>query len=157
MNSFPRIACTTGEFNLEASAISSGCAPAHPAPPRIVIFFDGSRTLASVSSSSSEGHTLDSETGNAGAARPLLQSAERYLQESPLPQRRAETPRSALPIPGREAFVRDATPIRNNGCIVRKDARDEFLENNCCPFQRWGSARQWRGPERGCDDNRRDH
>src|ERR1700691_1089881 len=82
------------------------------------------------------GTLWDSEAGSAGVARPPLQFAERYLQESPLPQRRAETPRSALPIPGREAFVRGATPIRNNGCIVRKDVRDEFLENFCCRFPR---------------------
>ena len=40
MNSFPRIACTIGAFSLPASSINSACAPAQPAPPRIVIFFD---------------------------------------------------------------------------------------------------------------------
>ena len=40
MNSFPRIACTIGALSLPAISINSACAPAQPAPPRIVIFFD---------------------------------------------------------------------------------------------------------------------
>jgi hypothetical protein len=71
MNSLPRIACTIGAFSLPARAISSACAPAHPAPPRIVAFDDAFRIFASTAISSSEGHTEGFGSGKV-QARLLL-------------------------------------------------------------------------------------
>src|SRR5947199_404614 len=58
MNSFPRNVCTIGALSRRASSISSVCAPAQPAPPKIVTRCAPFSTFASAAISSSDGHTV---------------------------------------------------------------------------------------------------
>jgi len=56
-NSLPRNACTTGAFSAPASAMSWSCAPAQPAPARIVTAPAAFSTCAAAASDSVSGRT----------------------------------------------------------------------------------------------------
>ena len=66
MCSLPRSACTIGACSFAASAITSSCAPATPAPARIVTFFAPFRMDAAASSPEASGVTVD-RVGRIGA------------------------------------------------------------------------------------------
>ena len=73
-NSLPRNACTTGAFSAPASAMSWSCAPAQPAPARIVTALASFSTCAAAASDSSSGRTtgevarIGTGSGPAGAS-----------------------------------------------------------------------------------------
>src|SRR6202034_3434405 len=58
-NSLPRNACTTGACSADASAMSWSCAPAQPAPARIVTGLASLSTSATAASDRSSGRTTD--------------------------------------------------------------------------------------------------
>mgnify|MGYP003694065471 CR=1 FL=1 len=69
MNSFPATRARSGAFSRRASSISSACAPAHPAPPKIVTRCAPFSSFASAAISSSDGHRSGFGSGNVRRGR----------------------------------------------------------------------------------------
>ncbi len=76
MNSLPRSGCTIGAFSRCASATTSACAPAQPAPHSSVTFVPAFSSAASRSSSASVGRTIGcAGTSQAGGFASVGRSA----------------------------------------------------------------------------------
>ena len=65
MCSLPRSVCTMGAWSAPAMAMSSACAPAQPAPARMVTFFPLSSRAASWASRGPAGRTSGCSSGGA--------------------------------------------------------------------------------------------
>ena len=156
MNSLPRIACTIGACSLPASSINSSCAPAQPAPPRIVIFFAPFEQVCETSQLVVG--RADRRLRPANCSRGSCSTASRKAT-SPGSATTAHAAfarsRSAWRFPGRAASARAATPARSSGCTARKDAPDASPGNIRCRFRGWEFARRSPEPARGCGGNRR--
>ncbi len=77
-NSLPRNACTTGAFNAPASAISCECAPAHPAPAKIVTALASFSAEAASTSAASLGRTIG-DAARIGTGSPALRASSRNV------------------------------------------------------------------------------
>ena len=73
--------------------------------------------------------------GTVVVAKRLSPTAERRPLGSRRPLLHDATPQSVLRFPRPAAFARDVTPLRNNRCTARKDARDVSPENIRCRFR----------------------